>query len=172
MMLSALRVGSSNNNSSNYSSSNSNYNKTEATVTATDATTKRKQQQQNGSTDQQQQQQQQNGTNNTSNSSGSISSLAKEETPASSLSASWVPAVSRLSLGVNLTNIFAIHYLRGRAMDQPIEFSHIHVVLYTLFAWTAAVLVSVVVHCMISPYVVIFDSLLSSLSRCLLGPRR
>lgn len=65
----------------------------------------------------------------------------------------WARVVSRLSLSINLTNIFAIHYLRGRLLDHPVEFSHVHVLLYTVFAWGAAVVLSLVAYCMVTPYV-------------------
>ena len=39
----------------------------------------------------------------------------------------WVLLASRLSLGVNLSNIFVVHYMRGRLLLMPIEFHHIHV---------------------------------------------
>lgn len=72
----------------------------------------------------------------------------------------WFLAASRLSLGVNLVNIFAIHYLRGRVLEQPIEFNHIHVLQYTVTAWIAAFLVSLVVHCLVTPYVKGMESFL------------
>ncbi|CAE7290646.1 unnamed protein product [Symbiodinium necroappetens] len=63
----------------------------------------------------------------------------------------WVLAMSRLSLGVNLTNIFALHYLRGRLLLMPIEFHHIHVMGYLLWAWLTAGAVSAIVHCCVMP---------------------
>ena len=80
----------------------------------------------------------------------------------------WVLLASRLSLGVNLSNIFVVHYMRGRLLLMPIEFHHIHVkrlelsflleaaeakvMGYTMCVWFASVLVSVVVHCAVAPH--------------------
>lgn len=64
----------------------------------------------------------------------------------------WVLLASRLSLGINLSNIFVIHYTRGRLLLMPIEFHHIHVMGYTLWAWLMAVLVSIIVYCAVTPY--------------------
>eukprot|EP00439_Symbiodinium_sp_Y106_P077273 s2862_g16.t1 len=72
----------------------------------------------------------------------------------------WVLAMSRLSLGVNLTNIFALHYLRGRLLLMPIEFHHIHVMGYLLWAWLTAGVVSAIVHCCVMPYALIGDAAL------------
>merc|ERR1719329_1035295 len=76
-------------------------------------------------------------------------------------------ALSRLSLGINLVNIFAIHYLRGRILDHPIEFSQIHVLLYTIFAWVAAAVAGFLVHCIVSPHVVLAEAALKRLGCCM-----
>ncbi|CAJ1341059.1 unnamed protein product [Effrenium voratum] len=81
----------------------------------------------------------------------------------------WVMLASRLSLGVNLSNIFAIHYLRGRLMLMPVEFHHVHVMGYTLWAWAAAVVASAVVYCLVTPYALLGDAVLKRLSNALLG---
>jgi len=73
----------------------------------------------------------------------------------------WARAASRLSLSVNLTNIFALHYLRGRLLDHPVEFSHIHAVLYTAFAWGAALLLALAAHCVAAPLVMASEVVLS-----------
>merc|ERR1711865_1332081 len=83
----------------------------------------------------------------------------------------WARCISRLSLSINLTNIFAIHYLRGRLLDHPVEFSHVHGILYALFAWVAAIVASLVAHCMVSPYVSAADAALSWFGRVVFAPK-
>lgn len=63
----------------------------------------------------------------------------------------WVLVASRLSLGVNLCNIFILHYVVGRFHDYPIEYSHVHLAMYTVCAWAASVFIAFVVHCLASP---------------------
>jgi len=77
----------------------------------------------------------------------------------------WARCISRLSLSVNLTNIFAIHYLRGRMLDHPVEFSHVHGILYTVWIYGAAIVASLVAHCMVAPYVSAVEAVLNRLSR-------
>jgi hypothetical protein len=77
----------------------------------------------------------------------------------------WVLLASRLSLGINLSNIFAIHYMRGRLLLMPIEFHHVHVMGYTLGAWLMALIVSTAVYCAVMPYALLGDAFLKALTR-------
>eukprot|EP00931_Biecheleriopsis_adriatica_P006452 TRINITY_DN107853_c0_g1_i1.p1 TRINITY_DN107853_c0_g1~~TRINITY_DN107853_c0_g1_i1.p1 ORF type:complete len:784 (-),score=69.65 TRINITY_DN107853_c0_g1_i1:5-2356(-) len=79
-----------------------------------------------------------------------------------------VLGASRLSLGINISNIFVIQYVRGRTMIQPIEFNHIHVVTYTVLCWLIAVMVSAMVHCAVAPYVELSNSMLMAVSEKLI----
>ncbi|CAK9091301.1 unnamed protein product [Durusdinium trenchii] len=92
-----------------------------------------------------------------------LNSMEKEREAAESTSW-WVLLASRLSLGINLSNIFVIHYIRGRLLLMPIEFHHIHVMGYTLWIWLSAVLVSIVVYCMVTPYSCLGDAALKRLA--------
>lgn len=77
----------------------------------------------------------------------------------------WARAISRLSLSINLTNIFTIHYVRGRLLDHAVEFSHVHGFSYTMVAWVSAVAVSLAAHCMVSPYVAGAEAVLNWVNR-------
>lgn len=82
----------------------------------------------------------------------------------------WARCISRLSMSVNLTNIFVIHYVRGRWADHPIEFSHMHGMTYTIFAWAAAIVTSLIAHCMVAPYVHAAEAAVSRLGSMILSP--
>eukprot|EP00928_Gymnodinium_smaydae_P079572 TRINITY_DN63473_c0_g1_i1.p1 TRINITY_DN63473_c0_g1~~TRINITY_DN63473_c0_g1_i1.p1 ORF type:complete len:878 (-),score=75.91 TRINITY_DN63473_c0_g1_i1:176-2758(-) len=59
---------------------------------------------------------------------------------------------SRLSLGINIANIFVLHYLSGRSHDYSIEFSQAHLTMYAAFAWFVAAILAFCVHCVAVPY--------------------
>lgn len=70
-------------------------------------------------------------------------------------SATWLRVFSRLSLGINLANIFVLHYVSGYLHDINSEFSQVHLTLYTGFAWVAAAVLALCVHCLAAPYAVL-----------------
>eukprot|EP00929_Paragymnodinium_shiwhaense_P074295 TRINITY_DN38007_c0_g1_i1.p1 TRINITY_DN38007_c0_g1~~TRINITY_DN38007_c0_g1_i1.p1 ORF type:complete len:863 (-),score=126.69 TRINITY_DN38007_c0_g1_i1:49-2637(-) len=71
----------------------------------------------------------------------------------------WLRAISRLSLSVNIANIFVLHYLSGRYHDNAAEFSQLHLTLYTVMAWLASAVLALIAHCTIVPYVALLTEL-------------
>lgn len=91
-----------------------------------------------------------------------------EHRPQSGFCPGWLLLLSRLSLGVNLGNIFALHYITARLHDFPVEYSFLHLALYTLVAWLVASVLAACSHCLIAPYVTMVLSLRGALGRATL----
>lgn len=80
---------------------------------------------------------------------------------------SWLLTLSRLSLGINLSNIFVLHYITGRMNDYPIEFSPFHLGLYTLVAWSCASVLAMLSHCLTAPYASLVASVCKWMTTCM-----
>eukprot|EP00927_Polykrikos_kofoidii_P041250 TRINITY_DN35171_c0_g1_i1.p1 TRINITY_DN35171_c0_g1~~TRINITY_DN35171_c0_g1_i1.p1 ORF type:complete len:948 (+),score=140.38 TRINITY_DN35171_c0_g1_i1:135-2846(+) len=72
---------------------------------------------------------------------------------------SWVRVLSRLSLSINISNIFVLHYVTARLHDYPVEFSWVHLTVYTLIAWLSGAVLSLAAHLVAAPYTVLLQEL-------------
>lgn len=66
---------------------------------------------------------------------------------------SWWAFLSRLSLGINISNIFALHYITARFHDHPLEYSTLHMLVYGAVAWFCAAALALCSHCLSAPWV-------------------